>query len=78
MTCWERTAPSPISEASVCRRKDLVKSGWVKTGLLARHSFSIWKATLHLSDHWTFCASKFLVRSEREAASVVKSGMNWQ
>ena len=44
---WVSTAPTPLSEASVCKMKGLVKSGVCKIGLEHKSSFNLVNAQSH-------------------------------
>ena len=41
---WDRTAPNPVSEASVYTINGLLKSGYCKIGAVINHFFSYSKA----------------------------------
>lgn len=73
---WRRTAPTPISEASVCSIKGLSKSGKHKTGSWHRASLISWKARLTYSLYWTWFRQFFPVKSVSATALTEELGTN--
>ncbi len=62
-TTWARTAPSPLSDASVCNKKGRSKLGECRSGPPHRAAFTLVRACWHSSVHWTGSGASFLVRS---------------
>ncbi len=54
-TTWARTAPSPLSDASVCNKKGRSKLGECRSGPPHRAAFTLVRACWHSSVHWTGC-----------------------
>lgn len=62
---WDRMAPSPASEASVCTVNGREKSGFLKTGELVRACLRACNAHFSSSVHYTWLIWSLLVKSER-------------
>ncbi len=62
-TTWARTAPSPLSDASVCNKKGTLKLGECRSGPPHRAAFTLVRACWHSSVHWTGSGASSLVRS---------------
>lgn len=60
--------PRPVSKASVCRMKGLLKLGSCSTGQLVNACFRVWNACSITSDHQTLSGCPFLSRPERGGA----------
>ncbi len=67
-TTWARTAPSPLSNASVCTKKGRSKLGECRSGPPHRAAFTLVRACWHGSVHWTAFFSK---------RSTKASGSSW-
>lgn len=53
-TTWDRTAPSPLSNASVCNTKGTLKLGACKSVLPHRAAFTLITRPLTLDQIWCF------------------------
>ncbi len=74
-TTCERTAPSPVSDASVCKRKGQPKSGARRRGSEVSAAFTCWNARSASRLQGVFSGCPFRVRSVRGAAKEEKLGI---
>lgn len=74
----ERTAPRPVSEASVCTRKGRSKFELHRTGEDVMAFFRVLKGVSAASVHRTLSGPPFLVISKRGGATEEKLGTNHQ
>ena len=59
--CLTQSAPTPTSEASVCKMKGREKSGFIITGVDSKISLSLLKALVHCGVQVSSSGSVFLV-----------------
>lgn len=69
-----KTAPSPVSEVSVCTIKGRLNLGFLTTGSVVKTTFNCWKAVSAIGVHLTCSGVAFLVRSDTGEATEEKLG----
>ena len=75
-TRWDRTAPSPLPDASACTTNGREKLGVWRRGSPQRACFTLSSDSWHCSVHWTGSEAPFQVRSVKGLVSSAKFGIN--